>query len=61
MLPSSSLLSAAEEHALHLKESLGIRLVMVNALSGKAAQFYERYGFQRFPAETMKLFLPLTA
>lgn len=55
------LLSAAVEHTLHLKESLGIRLVVVDALSEKAAQFYERYGFQRFPADTMKLFLPLTA
>lgn len=54
------LLAAAVEHAIHLKEILGIRLVVVDALSDKAAQFYEYHGFQRFPADTMKLFLPLT-
>lgn len=54
------LLSAVVEHSLHLKESLGIRLVVVDALHEKAAQFYERYGFQRFPGTELKLFLPLT-
>lgn len=54
------LLSAAVEHTLHLKERMGIRLIVVDALNAKAAQFYEHYGFQRFPADTMKLFLPLS-
>ena len=40
-------------------EELGIKIVIVDVLNEKARTFYERYGFQSFPGEALKLFLSI--
>lgn len=39
--------------------SLGVHAVVVDALHVDAARFYARYGFQPFPSQPLRLFLPL--
>jgi predicted GNAT family N-acyltransferase len=51
------LLAAAVEHCTRLETELGLRVVVVDALSERAAQFYERFGFRRFSPEGQRLFL----
>ena len=53
------LLIDALQRIVHTSEELGITVVSVDALHEKARAFYERYGFQSFPGNELKLFLPI--
>lgn len=53
------LLAAAVEHCARLESELGLRVIVVDALSEGAARFYERFGFQRFGSGELRLFLSL--
>ena len=55
----SRLLIDALQRIVHSAEELGITVVSVDALHQKARTFYERYGFQSFPGNELKLFLPV--
>lgn len=39
--------------------SIGIYAIVVDAINDKAAAFYEKYGFMRFPSRPDRLFLPI--
>lgn len=51
------LLAAAVEHCTRLESQLGLRVIVVDALSERAAKFYEKFGFTRFEGEELRLFL----
>lgn len=55
----SWLLRSALEKALSISASVGIYLVIVDAIDEKAKKFYLKYGFISIPKDTLKLFLPL--
>lgn len=38
-------------------EDVGIALLVVDAKDDQAVRFYERYGFERWPADAMRLFV----
>mgnify|MGYP001412474140 CR=1 FL=1 len=40
-------------------DSIGIYAVVVDAIDDRAAAFYEKYGFIRFPSRPDRLFLPI--
>lgn len=50
------LLADAVRRAVAASENLGIALIVVDALDDDAAAFYEKYGFQRWPADSLRLF-----
>lgn len=56
----ASLLQHATVRALDAAESIGIRAMLVHALTDSVVPFYERFGFERFPGQSRTLFL-LTA
>ena len=53
------LLAHAVARALALREQLGVRVVLVDALHEKAAGFYRAYGFREATANPHTLYLPL--
>lgn len=40
-------------------DALGVYAVVVDAISPEAARFYQKYGFSSFPAQPLRLFLPM--
>ena len=50
------LLADAVRRVLDASQSIGIALLVVDALDDMAAQFYERYGFERWPTDSTRLF-----
>lgn len=55
-----SLLQHATTRALEAAEVIGIRAIIVHALSEDVVRFYERFGYTRFPGQSLTLYL-LTA
>ncbi|WP_432867513.1 GNAT family N-acetyltransferase [Microbispora rosea] len=55
----SRLLVDALDRMVRASKEVAFRLVVVDAIDEEAAQFYEKYGFRRFPGET-KLFRKLS-
>lgn len=53
------LLAHAVARCLGLREQLGIRVLLVDALHEKAARFYRAYGFREAMASSHTLYLPL--
>lgn len=53
------LLAHAVARCLALREQLGVRVLLVNALHEKAASFYRAYGFRDTAASLRSLYLPL--
>ncbi|MGM1018897.1 MAG: GNAT family N-acetyltransferase [Actinomycetota bacterium] len=52
-----SLLQHATGRALEAADTIGIRAVLVHALSDAAVSFYEKFGFTRFPNQSHTLYL----
>lgn len=52
-----SLLQHAVITALEAAEAIGIRAILVHALSEPAVSFYKKFGFTRFPGSSMTLYL----
>lgn len=55
------LLKDATLRTMHASEIVGIRAIVVHAISADAKQFYLRYGFIESPLHPMTLFLPIDA
>lgn len=55
------LLAHALARCLELRQQLGVRVLLVDALHGKAARFYRAYGFREAAANSRSLYLPLGA
>jgi ribosomal protein S18 acetylase RimI-like enzyme len=55
------LLAHAVARCLNLRTQLGIRMLLVDALHGKAAGFYRAYGFRTTSTEALTLYLSLGA
>jgi len=55
----SALLQEAMQRTLEVAEHVGVRALVVHAIDNEAAQFYERFGFVRFPAGSLMLILPI--
>ncbi|WP_443747923.1 GNAT family N-acetyltransferase [Asticcacaulis solisilvae] len=53
------LLRDAAIRVIHAAETLGIRALLIHALSERARRFYERYGFQRSQFDEMTLMATL--
>nr|WP_272910743.1 GNAT family N-acetyltransferase [Xanthomonas campestris] len=53
------LLAHAVARCLGLREQLGVRVLLVDALHEKAARFYRAYGFREATANSHTLYLPL--
>ena len=53
------LLAHAVSRCLGLREQLGVRVLLVDALHDKAARFYRAYGFREATAFSRTLYLPL--
>lgn len=53
------LLAHAVARCLGLREQLGVRVLLVDALHEKAARFYRAYGFREAMASSHTLYLPL--
>lgn len=53
------LLAHAVARCLGLREQLGVRVLLVDALHEKAASFYRAYGFREAAANSHTLYLPL--
>lgn len=53
------LLAHAVARCLELREQLGVRVLLVDALHEKAARFYRAYGFRDATANSHTLYLPL--
>ena len=53
------LLVHAVARCLDLREQLGVRVLLVDALHEKAARFYRAYGFREATASSQTLYLPL--
>lgn len=53
------LLAHAVARCLALREQLGVRVLLVDALHEKAAGFYRAYGFRESSAHSHTLYLPL--
>lgn len=52
-----SLLQHAAVQAVHAAETIGIRAILVHALTDEVIPFYERFGFTRFPGASKALYL----
>lgn len=55
----ASLLQDAVHRAVGVSQDAGVRALLVHALSEKARQFYEHYGFQSSPLHPLTLMLRL--
>ncbi len=53
------LLAHAVARCLALREQLGVRVLLVDALNEKAARFYRAYGFREAAENSRMLYLPL--
>jgi len=53
------LLAHAVARCLGLREQLGVRVLLVDALHEKAARFYRAYGFREATADSHTLYFPL--
>ncbi len=53
------LLAHAVARCLDLREQLGVRVLLVDALHEKAARFYRAYGLREAMADSQALYLPL--
>lgn len=53
----ASLLQHATTRALEASEIVGIRAILVHALTDDVIPFYERFGYERFPGRSRTLFL----
>lgn len=53
------LLAHAVARCLSLREQLGVRVLLVDALHDKAARFYRAYGFRQATTHSHALYLPL--
>lgn len=53
------LLAHAVARCLGLRDQLGVRVLLVDALHEKAARFYRAYGFREATANSHTLYLPL--
>lgn len=53
------LLLDALRRVLRVSTALAVHAVIVNAKDETAARFYTRYGFQPFPSDPLRMFLPL--
>lgn len=53
------LLADAVRRVAALSESIAVALLVVDAIDDRAASFYERYGFVRWPASGLRLFARL--
>lgn len=53
------LLAHAVARCLNLREQLGVRVLLVDALHEKAGRFYRAYGFRETTANSHTLYLPL--
>jgi GNAT superfamily N-acetyltransferase len=54
-----ALLQDAVNRALNVAQNMGIRALLVHALHERAKSFYEHYGFQPSPIDSMVLMLRL--
>jgi predicted N-acetyltransferase YhbS len=54
-----ALLREAMQRTLQASEIAGLRALVVHAIDDDAVSFYVHYGFQKFPAGTRTMFLPL--
>lgn len=52
-----SLLRHATARAMEAAEAIGIRAILVHALTDEVVPFYERFGFERFPGLDRTLYL----
>lgn len=52
-----SLLQHAVLQAVNVAATIGVRAILVHALSKNAAGFYEKFGFTRFPGSSQTLYL----
>jgi GNAT superfamily N-acetyltransferase len=55
----AALLQDAVTRVRSVAENAGVRALLVHALNERAKQFYEYYGFQASPVDSMTLMLPL--
>ena len=55
----SSLLKDALLRVLKISQDMGVRAVLVHAISEDAKRFYQAYGFQASPIDAMTLMLPI--
>lgn len=55
-----ALLQDAVNRAVNVAQNTGVRALLVHALHERAKQFYEHYGFQASPADTLVLKLRLS-
>lgn len=55
----SALLKNALLRTLTVAQNVGIRAILVHAISDDAKRFYQEYGFQVSPADTLTLMLPI--
>ncbi|WP_407359675.1 GNAT family N-acetyltransferase [Microbacterium sp. LBN7] len=55
----ASLLQHATVRAVEAAEAIGIRAILVHAMTEGVVPFYERYGFTRFPGEERTLYMLL--
>lgn len=54
-----SLLLDAIRRVVRASETIAVHAMIVDAKNDRAARFYERYGFMRFPSLPRRLFLPI--
>lgn len=52
-----SLLQHATTRALYAAETIGVRAVLVHAMTDDVVPFYEKFGFTRFPGQSRTLYL----
>jgi predicted N-acetyltransferase YhbS len=50
------LLADAVQRVVKASDSIGIALLAVDALDDRAAGFYEKYGLERWPVDSLRLF-----
>ena len=55
----SALLVHALKKSVQVASDIGILAVIVDAKSIQGRAFYEKYGFQPFPNQSLKLFIPM--
>ena len=53
------LLLDAIRRVVRASAAMAVYAIVVDAKNERAQAFYERYGFRRFPSESLRLFLPL--
>jgi predicted GNAT family N-acyltransferase len=53
------LLVDALQRTVRLAEELGVVVMVVDAKNSAATEFYARFGFQSFPSEPLRMFIPL--